>query len=310
MVNFDVDLVVPFVDNGEYVWRKTFYDYCKKTKQYDRMGSIEGPRFDNPELFEYCLRCVDKFMPWIRKIHLIVSNIEQVPEYINKEKTHIVLHKDIIPEKYLPTFNSSMIEMFITNIEGLSEHFIYINDDMYALSPLSKEDFFTDDGKIKMNFSIKNILDNDNQFRRMCLNGFQHIAKALHYEVDEHTFFKPSHSFTPMIKSHCIDCLDKIKELVYNNINSFRTEFDHNQYIYSSYEKIINNSVDSNIKFSYIDLNLDIDSIINKLTSNKYQIICINDTEIKNRSRLQIDTVKNTFRQILDSQTHVEKGGR
>lgn len=309
MIDFDVDLVVPFVDNNESVWRKVFYKYCNKTKQYDRMGSIEGPRFDNPGLFEYCLRCIDKFMPWIRKIHLIVSNIEQVPEYINKEKTHIVLHKDIIPEKYLPTFNSSMIEMFITNIEGLSEHFIYINDDMYALSPLLKEDFFTDDGKIKMNFSKKNILDNDNQFRRMCLNGFQHIAKALNYEVDEHIFLKPSHSFTPMIKSHCIDCLNKIKEFVYSNINPFRTEFDHNQYIYSSYEKITNNSVDSNIKFSYIDLNLDIEFIINKLTSNKYQIICINDTEIKNRSRLQIDTIKNTFKKILEIQPHTEEGG-
>ena len=299
MVNFDIDLVVPFVDNNESVWRKTFYDYCKKNKEYDRMGSIEGPRFDNPGLFEYCLKGVDKFMPWIRNIYLIVSNIEQVPDYINKEKTIIVLHKDIIPEKYLPTFNSSMFEMFIANIEGLSEHFIYINDDMYALAQLSKEDFFTDDGKIKMNFSKKDIRNNDNMFRRVCLNDFQHLSKALKYECNEYMYLKPSHSMTPMIKSHCLDCLDKIKEYVYASIHAFRTATDHNQYIYSDYEWLTNNSCESDIKFTYTSLKNNAEDIVNKITSGKYQVICINDTELENRSRLQIDYIKNAFNKIL-----------
>jgi len=57
---------------------------------------------------------------------------------------NIVLHEDIIPEKYLPTFNSTTIEMFLCKIKGLSEHFIYFNDDMFPVMPHSMNDFFID----------------------------------------------------------------------------------------------------------------------------------------------------------------------
>ena len=40
--------------------------------------------------------------------------------------------------------------MYIHNIEGLAEHFIYFNDDMYPVMPLNKEDFFTEDDKIRI----------------------------------------------------------------------------------------------------------------------------------------------------------------
>lgn len=83
-------------------------------------------------------------MPFIRTVHLIVSNIEQVPEWLDQSKVHVVLHKDIIPEDLLPTFNSTTIEMYLHKIDGLSEHFIYSNDDMLAINALSQENFFKD----------------------------------------------------------------------------------------------------------------------------------------------------------------------
>ena len=52
-------------------------------------------------------------MPWIRNLYLIVSNKEQVPAWVNQENVKIVLHEDIIPAQFLPTFNSTAIEMFI-----------------------------------------------------------------------------------------------------------------------------------------------------------------------------------------------------
>ena len=118
----------------------------------------------------------------------------------------------------MPTFNSTTIEMFISNIEGLSEYFIYTNDDMYPVSPLSKEDFFTEDGKIKMAFSGRDIRHNGKQFRLVCQNCFQHVAESLGYRHDDYTYLKPNHSMTPMVKSHCIACLDKLGTQVYENI--------------------------------------------------------------------------------------------
>ncbi len=48
-------------------------------------------------------------------------------------KLIIITHKDIIPEIYLPTFNSLCIELYLYNIPNLSNNFIYFNDDMIVL---------------------------------------------------------------------------------------------------------------------------------------------------------------------------------
>lgn len=299
MVNFDIDLVVPFVDNKDPVWRQTYLDFCALNNEFVRIQEMLGARFDDPGFFEYSLKLIDKFMPWIRNIYLIVSNPEQVPSYINKEKTKIVLHKDIIPAQYLPTFNSTTIEMFIPNIEGLSEHFIYTNDDMYPVAPLAKEDFFTDDGKIKMNFSGRDIRHNHKQFRIVCLNCFQHVAEALGYKHDEFTYLKPNHSMTPMIKSHCTDCLKRLEPHIYKNIWAFRTETQHNQYIYPLYEYLINNRLDSPIRFLYTSLKHPGEELVSVITSGDYQIVCLNDVSVPDRTILPIDQIKQAFEQLL-----------
>jgi hypothetical protein len=299
MVDFDVDLVVPFVDNKDPVWRQCYLDFCALNNEFARIQEMVGARFDDFGFFEYSLKLIDKFMPWIRNIYLIVSNPEQVPDYINKKKTKIVLHKDIIPAQYLPTFNSTTIEMFIPNIKGLSEHFIYTNDDMYPVAPLTKDDFFTEDGKIKMNFSGRDIRHNSKQFRQVCLRCFQHVAEVLGYRHDDYTYLKPNHSMTPMVKSHCIECLEKLAPHIYPNIWAFRTEYQHNQYIYPLYEYLINNREEGPIRFLYTSLKHSADEIAANLTSGAYQIICLNDVSLPDRSALQIEKIKQAFEYLL-----------
>ena len=45
----------------------------------------------------------------------------------------------------LPTFSSPAIESNIHRIPGLSENFVYLNDDILLLQPVSKEMFYSDD---------------------------------------------------------------------------------------------------------------------------------------------------------------------
>lgn len=299
MVNFDIDLVVPFVDNTDPVWRNVYIDYCKKVGDMVHLAQIEGARFDDFGLFRYCLKGIDKFMPWIRKIFLIVSNPEQVPDYINKEKTEIVLHKDIIPAEFLPTFNSTTIEMFIPNIKGLSEHFIYTNDDMYPVCPIAPEDFFTDDGKIKLDFTRRDIRQNGKQFRKVCLNNHQHVTESLGIKHDEFTYLKPNHSMTPMYLSNCKECIKKLKDRVYPYISAFRTEFQHNQYIYPIYEYLVGNVSLGGPRFVYTSLKRDANDIALILTSGQYQIVCINDVRVPDRSAIDVPKIIATFEDIM-----------
>lgn len=100
--------------------------------------------FDNEEL-RYSIRSVLKNVPWIRKIFIIMPN-ENV-SFINKEKdveNRIVYIKD----KDLIGFDSSSSTTFEHNglhrldEFGVSEYFLYMNDDYFIGKPLRKEDFF------------------------------------------------------------------------------------------------------------------------------------------------------------------------
>lgn len=268
--DFDIDLVIPYVDCRDKVWQDA---YIKTT---GKENYINNDRFDNPDLFEFFLKGVDKFMPWIRTIHLIVSNIEQVPSYINKEKTHIVLHKDIMPEDILPTFNSSTIEMFIHNIEGLSEHFIYANDDMYPISPMIKEDFFTEEGKPKIVFKNMSIEKEETFFNHLCLNVYNHTAETFGIPYNNNTFLRPEHSMSSMILSHCKDCFNKMLHFIKKDLGPFRTMYQHTQYMYLLYERFTKGYSFGGPNCGYHELNSDISIILRDINYRAHKILCLN----------------------------------
>lgn len=63
-----------------------------------------------------------------------------MPKSISKELgIKYVFHDQFIPKKYLPTFSSTVIETFLHYIPGLSENFIYMNDDVYINRPMKKQ---------------------------------------------------------------------------------------------------------------------------------------------------------------------------
>ena len=122
-----IDYVIAYVDNTDNVWKQTYFDYCVKTNQRIKIVDMKTIRYeDNICLLPYQIKLVRKNMPFINNIYLLLSNIEQKPKDLPND-IKVVLHKDFIPNKYLPTFNSCTIEMFLWNIPNLSEKFIYAN---------------------------------------------------------------------------------------------------------------------------------------------------------------------------------------
>ena len=128
-----IDFILPYVDCNDKNWQKTYIDTRRKMDLSTEINPLRYRSWDN---LQYIFRGIDLFMPYIRKVFLIVSNIEQIPSWLNTEKVNIVLHKDFIPEEFLPTFNSCTIEMFLPNINDLSENFIYSNDDIFILNEI------------------------------------------------------------------------------------------------------------------------------------------------------------------------------
>ena len=79
---------------------------------------------------------------------MFIVTDNQVPAWLDTSnpKVRIVDHKDILPEACLPCFNSVLLEHFIYRIPGLSEHFLYANDDTFINKPVAPETFFAADG--------------------------------------------------------------------------------------------------------------------------------------------------------------------
>ena len=85
-------------------------------------------RYRDWEILKYLFRSIENFAPWVNNVYFVTCG--HLPAWLNTEcpKLQIVSHKDFIPEKYLPTFNSHSIEWNFHRIKNLSEHFVYFND--------------------------------------------------------------------------------------------------------------------------------------------------------------------------------------
>ena len=55
---------------------------------------------------------------------------------------NVVDHRDLLPPEALPTFNSHAIESALHRIDGLAEHFLYLNDDFFVGAPTRPERWF------------------------------------------------------------------------------------------------------------------------------------------------------------------------
>ena len=133
-----IDFVILWVDGSDPEWQRQ-REYFSAPE--DNNGTDEN-RFREWGLLRYWFRGVERYAPWVNRVFLVTNG--QVPNWINREhpKLRLVRHEEYIPKRYLPTFNSNVIELWLHQIPDLGEHFVLFNDDMYLTAPVKPEDFF------------------------------------------------------------------------------------------------------------------------------------------------------------------------
>ena len=133
-----IDFVVTWLDSTDPKWQQEFGKY----KGENQEGDHSSARYRDWDLFKYWFRAVENYAPWVNKVFLVTNGT--FPKWINPNHPKLVLvkHSDYIPKKFLPTFNSCTIELHMNKIKGLSEHFVYFNDDCYINAPLSPDYYF------------------------------------------------------------------------------------------------------------------------------------------------------------------------
>ncbi|HWV14903.1 MAG TPA: stealth family protein [Cellvibrio sp.] len=146
-----IDAVITWVDGSDPAHKKKLEAYLQQIGDV-RHPSADPTRFNDAGEIEYCVAALLRFTPWIRHIYIVTD--AQRPKLIQKiigtpyeGRVKIVDHRDIFAgyEACLPTFNSSSILPMLWRIPGLSENFLFLNDDFFIIRELNPSDFFRDD---------------------------------------------------------------------------------------------------------------------------------------------------------------------
>ena len=225
-----VDVVFTWVNHSDLEWRKKYNYEKSKLGESFSFFSIDEARFANHNELYYSLFAVKTYLPWVNRIYIITDG--QKPEWLSEDEEVIIIdHKEIIDHRFLPTFNSHVIEAHLHKIPNLSEHFIYFNDDVFVGRPLSVNHFFSHNRLASLFVSDKpiNCKGEIKKFHTPTLDASQNssalIKRTYGYEITR----KLVHTYQPLKKVYFQKAWDKYNhEIVAFLGNKFRGDNDLN----------------------------------------------------------------------------------
>ena len=301
-----IDFVVTWVDGSDPEWQKEKAKYQNSGKKDNNTKwATSDIRFRDWNTLKYWFRAVEKYAPWVNKIYFVTCG--QKPDWLNEnnKKLMLVKHEDFMPKEYLPTFNSNAIELNLFRIKGLSEHYVYFNDDMFLNAPVKTTDFFRNGKPVlatgfdlpRTDYGITNSdINNAKIYGR-------HFNKKDVLKNNWFRFFNPKNG-KYLIKTFCLlpwptitgiaenhnpsaykkETFKKIWDLEYEILdktskNKFRKAEDVNHWLAKGWHILSGESYPqrSNCAKSYakpID-----NEIIADIENGKHKYICINDVE-------------------------------
>ncbi len=137
-----VDVVYAWVDGDDPTWRRRRAAAAGVHDEPLEAGALEASRFRSRDELRYSLRSLSAYAPWVRHIWLVTD--QQVPTWLDRTVPGLTVvdHRELFSEHELPLFNANAIETRLHTIEGLTEHYLYFNDDMLLGRDVAKQDFF------------------------------------------------------------------------------------------------------------------------------------------------------------------------
>lgn len=294
-----IDFVITWVDGNDPVWMKEFDRYSPNTTKVD----IDKRRYRSWDNLQYWFRGVEKFSPWVNKIHFVTYG--HIPEWLNTKhpKLNIVKHEAYMKKENLPVFNSHPIEINLHQINDLAEQFVYFNDDFFIINSIKPSRFFNNG--LPNDIAVSNVVDFSG-IEHILANNLSIINKHFikHKAIKQNIFkwfnikykllnlktiflfpwkqvtgFYDPHQAQPFLKSTFNEVWDLETDILNCTSKSkFRSQFDVNQYLFRYWQLMHG-------KFEPVDIsdskllvlrNLQ-DCEIFSTVLNQYNLICLND---------------------------------
>ncbi len=331
----EIDIVVAWVDGSDPAWLKEKNKFLG-VRETNVKIDVRDCRYRDWEVFRYWFRGIEKFAPWCRKIHFVTWG--HVPAWLNtkNKKINIVKHQDFIPDKYLPTFSSHPIELNFHRINGLSEKFIYFNDDMFLIRPTSPNLFFkkgkpcdsailtahcysekvfkiftpfVDIGVINKYFNIKDVIKSN-------LSGWFNyrydlqtlLSNLVLYNCPRFPGMRQQHLPTSFLKESFLELWDKEYERLDRTCShKFRDVLDVNQWLIKEWQIAKGDFYPRKTSAGKTFMVSQIEEICDYITNQKGEMMCINDDEVTQNELDEYTTrIVKAFDKILSDKSSFE----
>ena len=264
-----MDAVITYVDGLDPQWQA---EYASAVG-----GSVLSKRYRDWGTLKYLLRGIERHIPSVERVFLLVSGESQVPSWVDRSRVGVVLHRDIIPERFLPTFNSTTIEMFMHRIPGLGEEFLYFNDDMFPVMDCSHDDFFRD-GKAVIGFA-RHIFAGGKYKKRV--RNSDHQARLALGKRPGLTFVRPQHTCSPMLRSESEKVYSFSEEAIFKVVSRLRTTENFNQYLFLDYLFYKGRTTGGKISNKHLSPAVHSpETIAANILEPKTKLLCINDVHL------------------------------
>ena len=335
-LNYDVDFVIAWVDGNDEEWQKEKTKYLPKRNLYGNDKSFRYRDWDN---LQYWFRAVEKFTPWVRKVHFVTYG--HLPNWLNIDnpKLAVVKHTDYIPAKYLPTFSPRPIELNMHRIPDLAERFVYFNDDMFIIKPMPLTDFFSNG--LPTDFCILSKLHSPTKgdftayakINNLCLlnsnfdkkeqmakffwkwaspvYGVNALRNLVFYGQHHFNGFANNHLTFSYLKETFEDVWLKEEETLDETCrNKFRSKVDVNQWLMRYWQLASGNFVPCPRHYKgevfEVSGNVQKNSMLYEaIEHQKYRIVCINDNPDLDFEGVR-DRIKEAFEKILPEKSSFE----
>lgn len=173
-ISFPIDLVFSWVDGNDLDHQRYRASFMEGVVVGE--GDDAEARYRQIDELKFALRSVYMFAPWVR--HIYIATDSPIPDWLDADHPRISVvraHDHFRDPSVLPTFNSQAVESQLQHIDGLSEHFLYSNDDMFFGRPLGPDMFFSPGGITKFIEAGTRIGLGDNHLDR---SGFENSARV------------------------------------------------------------------------------------------------------------------------------------
>lgn len=299
-VQFPVDVVYTWVDGDDPRWQARRDKY--------RPGGPSGnaaknSRFVSHDELKYSLRSLQMYGDFVRHIYLVTD--DQVPEWLDTSAPGLTVvdHRDVFRDQSaLPVFNSHALSTQLHHIEGLSEQYLYFNDDILLGRPVGADQFFYSNGIAQIPFSSAQFgLGEPHPMEAAPSSAGKNVRRLIWETHKRNITQKFMHVPHPQLKSVMRELEELFPEELDRTARSrFRaaTDISTGASLHHHQALLTGRAVPGRYRLCYIDISRPEDAerrLARLLSDRGHDFICLNDVATADEDRERVGRLLNSF---------------